>query len=115
MRRAAPRPIEVRPCASCGGDSYWVGSDFRAPPKADRKAWNVVALLVRAGLPYCKIQAPLPLADLAGTGIPTRNVISATCTIGPWPTTMAEAEAFVDRYGGLGLPFWRPGEAAPQP
>lgn len=113
MRRAAPRPIEVRPCASCGGDSFWVGSNFRAPPKTDRKAWEVVALLVRAGLPYCKVQAPLPLRELPAMGIPTKGVLSASFSIGPWPTTMAGAQAFVDRYGGLGLPFWRPGEPVP--
>ena len=112
-RRAAPRPIEIRPCPSCGGDSYWVGSNFRAPPKTDRKAWDVVALLVRAGLPFCKVQAPLPLADLADMGIPARHVLSASYSIGPWPTTMAHAQAFIDLYGGLGLPFWRPGEPVP--
>ena len=113
-RRAARRPIEIRPCPGCGGDSFWVGSNFRAPPKADRKAWEVVALLVRAGLPYCKVQAPLPVSELAAMGIPTKNVLRASYTIGPWPTTMAGALAFVDCYGGLALPFWRPGEPVPQ-
>lgn len=112
-RRAAPRPIEVRPCPSCGGDAYWMGSNFRAPPRQDLKAWEIVALLDRVGLPYCKVQAPLPLADLEEMGFPTRNVLRASYTIGPWPTTMAAAKAFVDRYGGLGLPFWRPGEPIP--
>jgi hypothetical protein len=113
MRRAAQRPIEIRPCPACGGDSYWVGSNFRAPPKTDRKALDVAALLIRAGLPYCKVQAPLPLADLAALGIPARNVLSASYTIGPWPTTTADAHAFIHRYGRLALPFWRPGEPVP--
>ena len=91
-----------------------MGSNFRAPPKADRKAWEVVALLVRAGLPYCKVQAPLPLDDVAAMGIPREGVLAASYSIGPWPTTMAEAHAFLDRFGGLALPFWRPGEPVPR-
>ncbi len=113
MRRDEARPIEVRPCPSCGGDSFWMGSNFRAPPKTDAKGWETVALLVRAGLPYCKVRVPLSLDRLPAMGVPTTNVISATQAIGPWPTTPAGARRFAEAWGAFGLPFWRPGEPVP--
>lgn len=113
MRRNAARPIEIRACPSCGDDSYWMGSAFRAPPKSDLKGWETVSMLIRAGLPYCKVMAPLPLDRLAEMGIPSDGVNYAEQAIDPWPTSAAEARRFIVNWGGLGLPFWKPGEPLP--
>ncbi len=70
-------------------------------------------MLVRAGLPYCRVMAPMPLECLPELGIPTDGVLYAERAIGPWPESPAEARKFIDLWGGLGLPFWRPGDPVP--
>lgn len=107
-KRSAPRPIEIRRCPGCGGDAYLMGSDFRAPPRDDRKAWDVVSVLVRAGLPYFRVYQTMPIAELAASGIPTKGVLAASYRVGEYPTTMAEAHAFVALHGNLAMPFVRP-------
>jgi hypothetical protein len=47
-----------------------VGSDFKAPAKGDAKAWEVASFLIARGFPYYRLGFP-------------------------YPTTMADAEAFV--------------------
>lgn len=76
-----------------------MSSDFKAPLRDDLKRWEVVAYLVRAGLPYFKLYEPIPLATVFGhpNGRPKR-LISAQRKIEPYLETMAEAVGFVARH-----------------
>ena len=108
-KRNWPRPVEVRRCPSCGGDSYLMSSDFRAPPRDDLKAWEVVAYLTRAGMPYFRLFEEVPPSAVADIiPLPTKGLLSVKVKIEPYPETMAEARAFVDRYRHLAQPIVRP-------
>jgi hypothetical protein len=61
--RNAPCCIEIRSCPSCGGSAFLMGSDFRAPPKRDDRAWAIVDLLVRSGFPYFRLHEDVPLSE----------------------------------------------------
>ncbi len=106
-KRNSPREIEVRRCPSCGGDAYLMSSDFRAPPRGDLKRWEVVAFLVRAGLPYFRLYEPIPLGTLGHPARRPKGLISAEASIGPYPETMAEARMFVERHRDKAQPFVR--------
>lgn len=106
-KRNWPRPIEVRPCPSCGSDAYLMSSDFRAPPRSDLVKWEVVAYLVRAGLPYFRIYDPLPLAALGHPKQRHKGLISASVGVGAYPETMAEARIFVARHRDKAMPIVR--------
>ena len=107
-KRNYPRPIEVRRCPSCGGDAYLMSSDFKAPPRDDLKRWDVVACLIRAGLPYFKLFEPIPLGEAFGhPKVRPRGLISAQRKIEPYPETMADAEGFVARHRDKAQPFVR--------
>jgi hypothetical protein len=107
-KRNWPRPIEVRRCPSCRGDAWLMSSDFKAPPRDDLKRWEVVAYLVRAGLPYFKLYEPIPLGAVFGhpKGRP-KGLLSAQRRIEPYPETMAEAVAFVARHRDKAQPIVR--------
>lgn len=106
-KRNMPRPIEVRRCPACAGDAYLMSSDFRAPPRNDLKSWEVVATLVRAGLPYFRIYQDVPLSEFGHPRVRPKGLIGAQVAIGPWPQTMAEAQAFVARHRDKAQPFVR--------
>lgn len=40
------------PCPRCSEPMLCAGHDFAAPRRSDRKAWSVVAVVLRAGLRY---------------------------------------------------------------
>ena len=108
-KRNWPRPIEVRRCPSCGGDAFLMSSDFKAPPRDDRKSWEVVAYLVRAGLPYFRLYEPISVGALFGHPKKRpKGLLSAQVKIGPYPETMAEAVAFVSRHRDKAQPILRP-------
>ncbi len=107
-KRNWPRPIEVRRCPSCGGDAFLMSSDFKAPPRSDLRRWEVVACLVRAGLPYFRLYEPVPLGVVFGhPKVRPKGLISAQRKIEPYPETMAEAIAFVARHRDKAQPILR--------
>ncbi|MCW1402050.1 hypothetical protein OKA06_06825 [Novosphingobium sp. MW5] len=106
-KRNVPRPIEVRRCPACGCDAYLMSSDFRAPPKSDAKAWEVVAALTRAGLPYFRIYEDMPLSAFGHPARRPKAILSAQYRVGPWPETMAEAKEFIARHRDKAMPFVR--------
>lgn len=106
-KRNVPRAIEVRRCPSCSGDAYLMSPDFRAPPRRDAKAWQVVGALIRAGLPYFRIYEPIPVASLERMGLPSKGVLSAARRVGEYPRTLAEAEAFIAEHRDKAMPFVR--------
>lgn len=107
-KRNWPRPIEVRRCPACRGDAYLMSSDFKAPPRDDHKRWEVVAYLVRAGLPYFRLYEPIPLGIFGHPKMRPKGLISAQRTIEPYPETMAEAVAFAARHRDKAQPIVRP-------
>jgi len=102
-----PTPIEVRTCPACGSDAYLVSSDFRAPPRRDEKAWEVVAYLTRAGLPYFRIFEEVPLSAFGHPSVRPKGLLSARVKVGPYPETMEEARAFVERHRDKAMPIVR--------
>lgn len=109
-KRNWPRPIEVRRCPSCGGDAYLMSSDFKAPPRDDLARWEVVACLVRAGLPYFRLYEPLPLGAFGHPMQRPKGLISAQRRIEPYPETLAGALAFIARHRDKAQPIVRPGD-----
>jgi hypothetical protein len=107
-KRNYPTPIEVRTCPSCGGDAYLVSSDFRAPRQNDLKAWEVAGYLVRAGLPYFRIYEDMPLSALGHPKARPKGILGWKVQVAPWPTTMDEARAFVEKHRDKAQPIIRP-------
>lgn len=106
-KRNVPRPIEVRRCPSCTGDAYLMSSDFKAPPREDAKAWEVVAALVRAGLPYFRLYEDLPLSTFGHPKVRSKWITSAKAKIEPYPDTLAEAQSFIARHRDKAQPIVR--------
>lgn len=106
-KRNWPRPVEVRRCPACGGDAYLMSSDFRAPPRTDRKAWEVVAFLVRNGFPYFRLFERVSPGDVDIPGLDDPRIQWVELKVGPYPDTLAEAQEFVDRYRRLAQPIVR--------
>ena len=106
-KRNYPVPIEVRTCPACGGDSYLVSSDFRAPPRRDEKAWEVVSYLVRAGLPYFRIYEDVPLSELGHPATRPKGMLGAKVQVKPYPETMEQARTFVERHRDKAMPIIR--------
>lgn len=54
QRREAQRLNEERPyvCPNCGGDTYFMGLDFKAPKVSDLKAWREAETFIRSGKTY---------------------------------------------------------------
>jgi predicted nucleic acid-binding Zn-ribbon protein len=71
-RKVFKRPADAsrRTCPHCGSEAQRVGSDFKAPAMRDATAWAVASFLIARGFPYYRLGFP-------------------------YPTTMADAEAFV--------------------
>ncbi|MFJ8039707.1 hypothetical protein ACIRBX_04215 [Kitasatospora sp. NPDC096147] len=51
-RHPAEAGRDGHPCPRCGVTMLCAGHDFAAPRRTDRKAWSVVAVVLRAGLRY---------------------------------------------------------------
>tara|TARA_A200000113_G_scaffold221242_1_gene232789 strand:+ start:101 stop:562 length:462 start_codon:yes stop_codon:yes gene_type:complete len=68
-------------CASCGGVSYNLGRNFKAPKKLDTAQWRKVAYLIQHGFYFQKIR-------------PSKNSYYSV----PYPSTLAEARVFVKKY-----------------
>ncbi len=47
-QRVLKRPTDTtqKICPRCGGTTYRTGSDFKAPPTGDRRAWQVASFLI---------------------------------------------------------------------
>ena len=109
--RAVPRPVEVRRCPACAGDAYLMSADFRAPRRHDRRAWEVVGALVRAGLPYFAIWETLPLSVLGHPKHRSRSVHKGVTSISRrihhYPRTLAEAQTFIARHRDKAMPIIR--------
>ena len=39
-------------CPNCGGQSYFMGIDFKAPKKRNAKAWQEVQVFIESGKTY---------------------------------------------------------------
>jgi DNA-directed RNA polymerase subunit RPC12/RpoP len=39
-------------CPDCGDQTYFVGTDFKAPKKSDTKAWREAKILIESGKVY---------------------------------------------------------------
>lgn len=68
-------------CASCGGVTYNLGRNFKAPKKLDTAQWRKVAYLIQHGFYFQKIR-------------PSKNSYYSV----PYPSTLAEARVFVRKY-----------------
>tara|TARA_Y100000296_G_scaffold62043_1_gene72002 strand:- start:505 stop:912 length:408 start_codon:yes stop_codon:yes gene_type:complete len=68
-------------CASCGGVTYNLGRNFKAPKKLDTAQWRKVAYLIQHGFYFQKIR-------------PSKNSYYSV----PYPSTLAEARVFVKKY-----------------
>lgn len=86
--------IEVRICPNCTSDAYLVGSDFKAPRKADDAGWMVADFFIRAGLPYFRLYK-------AGA------YPSGFIQVGAYPTDMQAAREFAREYAGAAQRFFR--------
>ncbi|MEM7592460.1 MAG: hypothetical protein AAF383_13220 [Cyanobacteria bacterium P01_A01_bin.83] len=42
----------VYKCPECGGKTYFMGLDFKAPKKSDTKAWHEVEMFIKSGKVY---------------------------------------------------------------
>lgn len=49
---AATRNERAYKCPDCGGPAHFMGLDFKAPKRADRKAWREVQAFIVAGNTY---------------------------------------------------------------
>ena len=87
-----------------------MSSDFRAPPRKDRKAWEVVAFLVRNGFPYFRLYQRVDPATVDYPGLDDPRVRWVEVKVGPYPDTLAEAQQFVDRHRHLAQPIVRTGD-----
>lgn len=104
LKRNAPRPIEIRTCPNCGGSAFLMGSDFRAPPKADDRAWAVVDFMVRNGFPYFRLYEDVPLAEYGHPMHRPKGLLSAQRRLA-YPENLREAEQFVVAFRHLAMPF----------
>ena len=104
VKRNIARAIEIRTCPNCAGAAYLMSSDFRAPPKADDRAWAVVAFLVRSGFAYFRLYEDVPLSAFGHPMRRPKGLLSAQRRLA-YPETLREAEQFVRDYGHLALPF----------
>lgn len=54
QQRQARLLNEERPCIcpNCGGHTYFMGLDFKAPKVSDIKAWREVEAFIRSGKTY---------------------------------------------------------------
>ena len=39
-------------CPDCGGETHFMGQDFKAPRKSDVKSWNAVQAFIASGKTY---------------------------------------------------------------
>ena len=72
---------EPRPCPDCGGPAVALNRKFKTPPKKDRAQWEKVRYLVEQGCRFGKV------LDESGERV-------------PYPRTLEEAKAFVERHRG---------------
>lgn len=112
-RRNHARPIDVRVCPSCGGEAFLMGANFRAPPRADKAAWRVVEMLVRAGFAYANFYVPLSLSRLGHPKTRYPAILSASSKVCRFPTDLAGARAFIERYRAFAQPIVRRGDSPP--
>lgn len=101
-RKTLKRPVKgpgQRTCAHCGGATVRMGQKFKPPKLSDAKAWEVVLFLIKRGFRYDTIY----LKDGKGQYVndPASNVLLTV----PYPTSMAEAEVFVEQYARYSEPF----------
>lgn len=71
-------------CPECGHGVLMINHNFRPPKKEDLKGWKVVELLTSKGFNYDHVW---------------EKDESGSYSHVPYPTTLKDAEEFVDRYG----------------
>jgi hypothetical protein len=103
----APRPIEVRVCPHCASSAYLMGGDFKAPGKRDDKGWALVAMLVRAGLPFFRLWEEIPLSETDPFYASLKGMPGLKRVV-RYPATLQEAEAFVRAHADKAMPFAPP-------
>ena len=80
----------TRVCPYCGSTAYNLGRKFKPPKQSDDKAWAVVAYLIEHGFWFQSIYAK-------GSGWYTGGSYRDSDKV-PYPTTLKEAEVFVEDY-----------------
>ncbi len=79
--------IRAKNCPECGNPMCLINHKFRPPKRSDIKQWKVVDFLLRHGFVYQHIQDRIEVID--------RKTYSYYAS---YPTTMKEAEEFVETY-----------------